>query len=140
MRKFLFLALLATAGLAQAETRYVTDQLEATLRTGESVTHRITRMLDQMAAIVIYSRTSFTEPPYRVQPGDTLEKIAETYGVPAELLAKINGIRDPLHFQPGQELKVVRGPFSALVEAQLEAMALRRDWRPRWWAMDCCSR
>ena len=84
----------------------------------------VTRMLDQMAAIVIYSRTSFTEPPYRVQPGDTLEKIADSYSIPPELLARINGIRDSRQLQPGRELKVVRGPFSALVDLAKYEMTL----------------
>jgi murein DD-endopeptidase MepM/ murein hydrolase activator NlpD len=56
------------------------------------------------------------EQPYRVQPGDTLEQIARRYNVPPELLAKINGIRDPRNLAPGRELKVIRGPFSALVD------------------------
>ncbi len=56
MRKLLPLALLAAAGLAQAaETRYVTDQLEATLRTGESVTHRITKMLPSGTTVEVLS-------------------------------------------------------------------------------------
>ena len=54
MRQLLTLALLAATGLAQAaDTRYVTDQLEATLRTGESVTHRITKMLPSGTAVEV---------------------------------------------------------------------------------------
>ena len=56
MRQLLTLALITAAGLAQAEdTRYVTDQLEATLRTGESVTHRITKMLPSGTAVEVLS-------------------------------------------------------------------------------------
>jgi hypothetical protein len=77
---------------------------------------QVMRLLDQMAATVIYSRQSLLEQPYRVQPGDTLEQIARRYNVPPELLAKINGIRDPRNLAPGRELKVIRGPFSALVD------------------------
>ncbi len=62
MRKTLTIALLAVAGLAQAGTRYVTDQLETTMRTGESVTHRITRMLAERHA----------GGGGRLQPGDRL--------------------------------------------------------------------
>ena len=45
--KIIALALLAltAAGGAQAETRYVTDQLKITMRSGESTTHKIIRML-----------------------------------------------------------------------------------------------
>ena len=56
MRKLLTLALLAASGLSQAaDTRYVTDQLEATIRTGESVTHRITKMLPTGTAVEVLS-------------------------------------------------------------------------------------
>ena len=51
--------------------------------------------LDQMAGTVIYSRQHLLERPYVVRPGDTLDRIAEGYNVPATLLARINGIRDP---------------------------------------------
>jgi hypothetical protein len=76
----------------------------------------VTRMLDQMAATVIYSRQHWLEPACRVQAGDTLDRIAARYDVPPQLLARINGIRDPQNLSPGRELKVVRGPFSALVD------------------------
>ncbi len=76
----------------------------------------VTDLLDQLAGTVIYSRKHLLEQPYRVRPGDTLERIAEIYKVPWQLLARINGIRDPQRLEPGQELKVVRGPFSALID------------------------
>ncbi len=77
---------------------------------------KVAKLLDQLAGTVIYSRQHLLEPPYRVRQGDTLERIAETYNVPGQLLARINGIRDPQRLEPGRELKVVRGPFSALIE------------------------
>ena len=76
----------------------------------------VTRLLDQLAATVIYSRQHLLESPYRVRPGDTLERIAEQYNVPAQLLARINGVRDLQNLSPGKQLKVVRGPFSAVVD------------------------
>ncbi len=51
-----------------------------------------------------------------MKPGETLETIAKQYNVPWQLLAKINGIQSPDQLHPGQELKVVRGPFSAIVD------------------------
>ncbi len=77
---------------------------------------QITDLLDQLAGTVIYSRQSLLEPPYVVRPGDTLQSIAERYDVPPALIANINGIRDPRGPQPGQELKVVRGPFHAIID------------------------
>jgi LysM repeat protein len=72
-------------------------------------------LLDQLAGTVIYSREHLLEAPYVVRPGDTIEQIAQSYNIPWQLLANINGIRDPKSLQTGQELKVVRGPFDALV-------------------------
>jgi LysM repeat protein len=73
-------------------------------------------MLDQMAATVVYSRQHLLEKPYIVQPGETLDSIADQYNVPSRLLAKINGIHEGQNPQPGRELKVLRGPFMALVD------------------------
>jgi lipoprotein-anchoring transpeptidase ErfK/SrfK len=76
----------------------------------------LTALLDQVAGTVVYSREHLLEAPYEVQPGDTLERIGQIYNVPGELLAKINGLRDPSQLQPGQKLKVVRGPFEGIVD------------------------
>lgn len=76
---------------------------------------QLTELLDQVAGTVVYSRQHLLEPPYVVQPGESLAQIAEKYEVPWQLLAKINGIRDPERLSPGQQLKVVRGPFDATI-------------------------
>jgi len=76
---------------------------------------QISELLDQLAGTVIYSRQHLLEPPYRVQAGEKLDQIAQKYNVPYELLARINGVGDPANLRPGQELKVLRGPFSAIV-------------------------
>jgi len=69
------------------------------------------QLLDQLAGTVIYSRQHLLEPPYPVQPGDSLAQIAHAYDVTLELLARINGIEPPYELHPGEPLKVVRGPF-----------------------------
>lgn len=79
---------------------------------------QVTQLLDQLAGTVIYSRGHYLEPAYHVRPGETLEQIAEGYQVPWLLLARINGIADPEQLQAGQELKVVRGPFSAVIHLE----------------------
>jgi LysM repeat protein len=92
------------------------------------LTRSVNESLDQMAGTVIYSRQHLLEPAYVVQPGDTLERIAATYRVPAQLLARINGIRDPDNLRPGHELKVVKGPFSAVVSlGKFELMLMLQD-------------
>ena len=80
---------------------------------------RVTELLSQLAGTVIYSRQHLLEPPHRVAQGESLEQIATTYQVPWQLLAKINGISSGIPQQPlpaGQDLKVVRGPFHAVVD------------------------
>lgn len=54
---------------------------------------------------------------YTVQPGDSLARIAsrEGRGTHWTLLSRINGIADPSKIRVGQRLKVVRGPFHAVV-------------------------
>lgn len=54
---------------------------------------------------------------YVIQPGDSLGKIAKAYRVSDELLAKINGIRDKNRIRAGQAIKVIKGPFRAVVYA-----------------------
>jgi len=85
---------------------------------------KLTELLDQIAGTAIYSRQHLLEPPHVVRSGETLDQIAEQYGVPAGLLAKINGVDDPQGLQPGQELKVVRGPFQAVVELEKRELTL----------------
>lgn len=73
-------------------------------------------LLNRVAGTVIYSHEHLLEPPYVVQPGDSLERIAQQYEIPWRLLAKINGLEDSSQLTAGEALKVVRGPFDAVVD------------------------
>lgn len=84
----------------------------------------VDNLLAQLAGTVIYSAEHRLEPPHLVQPGETLETIAQTYNVPWQLLAKINGVAQPSSVAVGQELKVIRGPFSAVVDVERQQLAL----------------
>ncbi len=53
--------------------------------------------------------------PYVVESGDQLQRIAGKYQVPWEYLARLNEV-DPHRIRAGRELKVIKGPFSAVVE------------------------
>ncbi len=53
--------------------------------------------------------------PYLVLPGDTLESVGKRHDVPWQYLSRLNRIH-PQDLQAGQELKVMRGPFSAVVD------------------------
>jgi len=86
-------------------------------------------VLDQVAGSVIYSQQHLLEPAYEVQPGDHLERIASSYNVPWQLLAKINGIADPQQLPVGTKLKVLRGPFDAVVDLDRHELVLMLNGR-----------
>jgi LysM repeat protein len=57
-----------------------------------------------------------------VAPGDTLGFIARSFGVAAEDLAAVNGIRDPRRLRPGQVLEIpAEGSAPAAVTAKAAA-------------------
>ncbi len=86
-------------------------------------------LLGQLAGSVIYSTEHRLEPPYMVQAGEKLEDIAQKHNVPWQLLAKVNGLSSPEQLQPGQQLKVLRGPFSARIDLSERKMVLMLDRR-----------
>lgn len=77
---------------------------------------RVHDLLGQLAGTVIYSRDHLLEPAHTVAAGETLQGIADKHQVSAGLLAKINGIADPLYLPAGTQLKMVKGPFDAVVD------------------------
>jgi LysM repeat protein len=89
----------------------------------------VQQLLGQLAGSVIYSTEHRLEPPYMVQAGEKLEDIAQKYNIPWQLLAKINGITGPEQLKPGQQLKVVRGPFSARIDLSDRKMVVMLDRR-----------
>lgn len=118
-----FAAAMQAAEVSLNQGRFAEVHLELSQWYGEPTLspeeeQQLTDLLDQLAGTVIYSRQHLLEPAYEVQPGDTLERIADHYQVPWQLLANINGIRDPRQVRQGDQLKVVKGPFHALVNLQ----------------------
>lgn len=85
---------------------------------------QLNQLLDQVAGTVIYSTQHLLESPYEVQQGERLEDIAQRYNIPWQLLAKINGIDDPQSLRPGERLKVMRGPFSAVLSLEKRQLTL----------------
>jgi LysM repeat protein len=86
-------------------------------------------LLNQLAGTVIYSNEHRLEPAYSVQTGETLETVAEKHNVPWQLLAKINGIASATAIQPGQSIKVIRGPFMGVVDVSDAELTLTIDGR-----------
>lgn len=80
--------------------------------------------LDPLAGKVIYSKEHLIGQPYQIQAGESLSSVASKHNVPWQLLANINGLREPEAVGPGTSIKVVPGPFHAEVDVQNSALTL----------------
>ena len=92
---------------------------------GLEESQRLEDLLGQLAGTVIYSQEDLLLPPHIVAPGDNLQSIAMTVGVPWQLLGKINGVDDPASLLPGEALKMLRGPFDAVVSVSRRRLSLQ---------------
>jgi hypothetical protein len=92
---------------------------------GLEESQRLEDLLGQLAGTVIYSQQDLLLPPHVVAPGETLPTIAAPLAVSPRLLAKINGIEDPLRLVPGEHVKVLRGPFDAVVSISRRRLSLQ---------------
>jgi LysM repeat protein len=91
----------------------------------DAETRRLDELLGQLAGSVIYSQESHLGPPHVVTPGETLLTIASPLQVPWQLLAKINGVENPSALVPGEALKVVEGPFDAILSLSRRRLSLQ---------------
>jgi LysM repeat protein len=68
---------------------------------------------------VVFGPKRFADDPfggtYSVQSGDLLQKIATKFDITWEALGRLNGISDPRKLRAGQTIKVIHGPFNAVV-------------------------
>ena len=75
--------------------------------------------LTRLGGESIFSPRIFDNDPfverYVIKTGDSLAKIATKNKISADLLADINGIRDVNLIRAGRTIKVIRGPFRAIV-------------------------
>ena len=76
---------------------------------------QIQKRIDRTARSIYFSPQPHYMPAYTIRPGDQLRRIARQYNVPWEYLVKLNRI-DPRRIRPGQRLKVIKGPFGAVVD------------------------
>ena len=77
--------------------------------------HVIQKRIDETAAMIFTTPERQFAEPHFVDYGETLGSIAKKYDVPWQYLARLNRV-DPDDLQAGQQLKVVRGPFGAVVD------------------------
>lgn len=92
---------------------------------GLEESQRLEDLLGQLAGTVIYSQEDLLLPPHVVAAGETLQTIAAPLGVSWQLLAKINGVDDPNRLIPGERLKLVRGPFDAVVSVSRRRISMQ---------------
>ena len=92
---------------------------------GLEESQRLEDLLGQLAGTVIYSQRDLLLPPHVAAVGETLPAIAMPLGISWQLLRKINGIDDPERLIPGEHLKVIRGPFDAVVSVSRRRISLQ---------------
>jgi hypothetical protein len=71
--------------------------------------------IDTLSQKIYFLNSRHYMDAYEVQPGDTLQEIARQYEVTWQYLARLNRV-DPRKVRAGQRLKVIKGPFSAIVD------------------------
>ena len=76
----------------------------------------VARYLEPLAEKSFFDPTGvLLFPRQTIQSGDTLSGIAHRLGVSSQYLQLLNAIRDPRRIRPGQEIKLGRGAFDAVV-------------------------
>ncbi len=97
-------------------------------RLAESDSAAARNLLAKISQDVTFSRKAFkddsTAAVYALKAGDRLQNVAAANGITWELLARINGITDPKKVRAGQTLKLLKGPFHAVVTKSKFAMDL----------------
>lgn len=100
----------------------LTMQLSPQIRTGVKV------QLASLADKWLFSRDVLEGDKltgyYLVKPGELLAKIGREHKVPYEILMRINGIERPELLQAGRRIKVIHGPFHAVVNRTTYTMDL----------------
>lgn len=121
MKRILTAVLLAASLPALAETAYVTDQLKITLRSGESTTHKVIRMLQSGTAVEVVSRNQDTGySQVRLGDGTTgyvLSRMLEKERSARERLAEAEAQLQILQQEPGKlssQLASLQEKYSAL--------------------------
>jgi len=74
---------------------------------------QLVALLDQLAGPVIYSQQHLMNSAYIPRAGETTAQVATRLRVPADFLARVNGINPQQPLTSDMRLKVVNGPFRA---------------------------
>ena len=92
------------------------------LRLPQEETVRSRAALSKLADQTLFSTTITPSDPFVsahvIQPGETLVKIAKRLDVTADLLARVNNIPDKNRIRAGRRIKVLHGPFHAVINRE----------------------
>ena len=131
-KAILFWLFLLLPGLLLAETRYVTDIAKITLRTGESTSHKILKILDsgtKVEALSDNKETGYTKVRYNDQVGYMLtNKLMDKPSAREQLAALEQEIRE-LKSDPGelrQKLTDLQQQHRELQVAHEELLAIKQ--------------
>jgi len=121
---------LGRAALARGQLVEARGCLTAALDRGlpsvdeEFIRSELTRLSDAL----LFSRAANTNDPltssHGITAGETLNALAARNKVTEELLGRINKIAEPNHLRVGQQIKVLRGPFRAVIDKSDHRMDL----------------
>lgn len=133
--RIIVIALLALTSLAaQAETRYVTDQFRITLRSGESATHRIIRMLPTGTPLRVLRENSESGYTHVRTPdgkeGYVLSRQLLNEPIARDKLKELNERVRELEQAPGQlsaRLSSLQKEHAELKRAHEETLTVKRD-------------
>ena len=80
----------------------------------------VKRKLSELSNEWLFSMAIFPQDKlcgtYKVDPGEQLRYIASRFNVPYEALMEINKISDAKNLKAGQVIKIVHGPFHAIID------------------------
>ncbi len=91
--------------------------------------------LEQTSSAIFTSSEQLFGEPHFVEYGETLESIGKQYEVPWQYLSLLNRVT-PEKLQAGQKLKVVRGPFGAVVDLKSYSLTVHaHGWYVRHYSI-----
>lgn len=88
------------------EAEHSQESLSANLT---ELTQEVGRFEKRMESLEEKKKTQPTKEHYQVQPGDTLYRISQKYGISVDKLRQLNGLGPAHIIHPGQKLIILKG-------------------------------
>lgn len=109
--------------LASGETLAAHRELSRLYWNHKEFRPQVQELIDSTAKAIFFQPKPHYVEPYVIQEGDRLEVIAKKYQLSWEYLAHLNRT-EPRRIQIGQKLKVMKGPFGAIVDLPEYALTI----------------